>query len=89
MLASAFEAIDSGYYSFILEELSHQQAEIQELADAALTIFRSQSMTNNSLYEKSDIKKSIWKIDSSSLKYSSGVQHSLRVSPQWVVMLTL
>jgi nicotinamidase-related amidase len=52
VLASAFEAIDSGYYTFILEELSHQQAGIQELADAALTIFRSQSMINNSLYEK-------------------------------------
>jgi nicotinamidase-related amidase len=52
VLASAYEAIDSGYYSFILEELSHQQTGIQELADAALTIFRSQRMTNNSLHKK-------------------------------------
>jgi nicotinamidase-related amidase len=52
VLASAYEAIDSGYYSFILEELSHQQSGIQELADAALTIFRSQRMTNNSLHKK-------------------------------------
>lgn len=52
VLASAYEAIDSGYYSFILEELCHQQSGIQELADAALTIFRSQRMTNNSLHKK-------------------------------------
>ncbi len=52
VLASACEAIDSGYYSFILEELSHQQSGIQELADAALTICRSMRMTNNSLDKK-------------------------------------
>ena len=52
VLASAYEAVDSGNYSFILEELSHQQSGIQELADAALTIFRSMRLTNNSLHKK-------------------------------------
>jgi hypothetical protein len=32
--------------------LSHQQSGIQELADAALIIFRSMRMTNNSLHKK-------------------------------------
>jgi len=52
VLASAYEAIDSGYYSFVLEELCHQNSGIQELKDAALAIFRRQNMTNNSLHEK-------------------------------------
>jgi nicotinamidase-related amidase len=70
VLASAYEAIDSGYYSFVLEELTHQQSGIQGLADAALTIIRSMHMTNNSLhkiirYREVDLED---RFDSSSFK---------------------
>jgi nicotinamidase-related amidase len=43
VLASAYEAIDSGYYSFILEELCHQQSGIQELVDAAPSMVTSKA----------------------------------------------
>ncbi len=52
VLASAFEAIDSGFYSFILEELCHHNSGIETLKDAALTIFHRQNMTNHSLKDK-------------------------------------
>lgn len=52
VLASAYDAIDFGYYSFVLEELCHHNSGIKELKDAALAIFHRQNMTNNSLHEK-------------------------------------
>jgi len=52
VLASAYDAIDLGYYSFVLEELCHHNSGIQELKDAALTIFHRQNMTNNCLHDK-------------------------------------
>ncbi len=52
VLASAYEAIDSGYYSFVLEELCHHNAGIKALKDAALAILHRQNMTNNSLNDK-------------------------------------
>lgn len=52
VLASAYDAVDLGYYSFVLEELCHHYAGIQNLYDAALTILHRQNMSNNSLHDK-------------------------------------
>ncbi|MCB1538112.1 MAG: isochorismatase family protein [Rhodospirillales bacterium] len=51
VLASAYDAIDMGYYSFVLEELSHHHAGLEHLKESAITIYRRQNMTNNSLIE--------------------------------------
>jgi len=52
VLASAYEAIDLGYYSFVLEELCHRYDGDQSTKEAALTILRQQCMTNNSLGDR-------------------------------------
>ncbi len=57
VLASAYDAIDLGYYSFVLEELCHHYAGIQSLFDAALTILHRQNMSNNSLHDKIERKE--------------------------------
>ena len=49
VLASAYDALDLGYYSFVLEELCHHHAGLDDLRETALKIFHRQEMTNNSL----------------------------------------
>jgi nicotinamidase-related amidase len=47
VLASAFEAIDLGYFTYVLEELCHHSESNGELKAAARKIFREQSMLND------------------------------------------
>src|SRR5581483_2907583 len=52
VLASAFDAIDLGYYTYIIEELCHHWDANDSLKRAALTIYRRQNMTNRSANRK-------------------------------------
>lgn len=52
VLASAYDAVDSGYYTYVIEELSHHWDGIEDLREAAIKILRRQAMTNNSSKER-------------------------------------
>ncbi|MDP3742177.1 MAG: cysteine hydrolase [Candidatus Micrarchaeota archaeon] len=52
VLASAFEAFDLGFFTYVIEECC--QAPLEELQVAALDVLRRQHMTNNSCVEKID-----------------------------------
>lgn len=52
VLASAYDAVDSKYYTYVIEELSHHWDGVEELKEAAIRILRRQAMTNNSTKEK-------------------------------------
>lgn len=47
VLASAYEAIDLGYFTYVIEELCHHWNADESLKRAAITIFRRQSMSNH------------------------------------------
>ena len=51
VLGSAYDSIDSDYFTFVLEELSGHAKSNQDLTEAALIVLRWQNMTNNSLPE--------------------------------------
>ena len=51
VLASAYDAIDLNYYTYVIEELCHHWDGIEDLKQAALTVLRRQSLTNNSCKE--------------------------------------
>lgn len=55
VLASAYDAIDQGYFTYVIEELCHHWDGLEELKEAAIKILRRQSMTNNSSKEASSI----------------------------------
>jgi nicotinamidase-related amidase len=46
VLASAYDALDLGYFTCVIEELCHHWDGIDELKEAAITIYRRQKMTN-------------------------------------------
>ncbi len=48
VLASAYDAIDRGLYTYVIEELSHHCDDSDELKNAALVVLRRQAMTNKS-----------------------------------------
>src|SRR4029077_2327004 len=48
VLASAYEAVDSGYFTFVIEELCHHWDGSERLKEAALGILRAQGLTNHS-----------------------------------------
>lgn len=52
VLASAYDGLDLGYYSYVIEELTDNAESDQELRGSALNILRSQRMTNNSMTNK-------------------------------------
>jgi len=47
VLASAYDAIDLGYFSYVIEELCHHWEASKSLKEAAIAIFRRQNMSNN------------------------------------------
>lgn len=47
VLGSAFDSIDLGYYTIVIEELSHIHDADPVMKGAALAVFRRQNMTNN------------------------------------------
>lgn len=49
VLASAYDALDRGYFSFVLEECSGRTDGVGAVIDAALTVLRKQGMTNRSM----------------------------------------
>lgn len=51
VLASAFDSIDLGYFTYVIEELSHHWGAIDELRDAAILIYRRQNMSNHSAHD--------------------------------------
>jgi nicotinamidase-related amidase len=58
VLGTAYDAIDLGYYTYVIEEACDHYAGIPSLKEAAITVLRRQSMTNNSShfeYEEIDI----------------------------------
>lgn len=48
VLASAYDALDHGYLTFVIEECCGRTDADRRLTDAALTVLRQQAMTNNS-----------------------------------------
>ena len=48
VLASTYEAVDSGYFTYVIEELCHNWNGSEQLKEAALPILRIQGLTNNS-----------------------------------------
>ena len=54
VLASAYDAIDLNFYTYVIEELCHHWDGIEELKQAALTVMRRQGLTNNSCKEEID-----------------------------------
>ncbi len=48
VLASVYDSIDNGYFSYVLEELAHHWDGSEELKNAAIAVLRRQGMTNNS-----------------------------------------
>ena len=52
VLASAYDAIDLNFYTYVIEELCHHWDGIEELKQAALIVLRRQSLTNNSCKEE-------------------------------------
>src|SRR5262249_22625451 len=51
VLASAYDAIDSGYFTCVIDELCHHWDGIDELKDAALKIYWRENMTNYTIHE--------------------------------------
>jgi nicotinamidase-related amidase len=49
VFATAIDAADAGFCTFVIEELSHHSEGDKELREAALTLLRRQRMTNHSL----------------------------------------
>jgi nicotinamidase-related amidase len=47
VLASAYEAIDLGYFTYVIEELCHHWNADQLLKQSAIEIYRQQSMSNH------------------------------------------
>ncbi len=47
VLASAYEAIDLGYFTYVIEELCHHWNADEMLKRVAITIYRRQSMSNH------------------------------------------
>jgi len=47
VLASAYDAIDLGYFTYVIEELCHHWDGIEALKEAAIAIYRRQNMSNN------------------------------------------
>lgn len=47
VLGSAYESIDLGFYTYVIEELSHIHNADPMMKNATLAIFRMQNMTNN------------------------------------------
>ncbi len=47
VLGSAFDSIDLGFYTYVIEELSHHHNADPIMKGAALAVFRLQNMTNN------------------------------------------
>ncbi len=52
VLATAYDALDSGYYTYVIEELSHHAEGDEQSKNAALTVLREQKMTNHSVSKK-------------------------------------
>lgn len=48
VLATAYDALDLGYFSYVIEECSGRTDGNHDLINAALSILRKQNMTNNS-----------------------------------------
>ncbi|MGV2191922.1 cysteine hydrolase family protein [Agrobacterium vitis] len=48
VLASAYDGLDRGYFSFVIEECSGRTDADRLVTDAALTVLRKQAMTNRS-----------------------------------------
>jgi nicotinamidase-related amidase len=55
VLASAYDAIDQNYFTYVIEELCHHWNGIEELKEAAITILRRQSLTNNSCRDGTEL----------------------------------
>ncbi len=55
VLASAYDAIDQNYYTYVIEELCDHWDGIEELKNAVITILRRQSLTNNSCKEEVEL----------------------------------
>lgn len=49
VLASAFDSIDLGFHTYVIEELCHHWNAIPELRQSAITVLRRQNMTNHSV----------------------------------------
>lgn len=47
VLASAYDAIDLGYFSYVIEELCHHWEANEILKECAIAIYRRQNMSNN------------------------------------------
>ena len=58
VLATAYDATDLGFFTCVIEELSHHSQGIEEMKDAAIAVLARQNMTNNSLFEGCPRKKS-------------------------------
>jgi nicotinamidase-related amidase len=56
VLATAFDATDFGFFTCVVEELSHHHQGIEDLKAAAIAILRRQNMTNNSLLSDCQIR---------------------------------
>ncbi len=52
VLASAYDAVDLGYYAFVLEELCHHHLSMDNLKKAATAIFRREQMSNHNLNDQ-------------------------------------
>lgn len=50
VLSTAYSALDSGFYTYVIEELCHNYRGKEEMKNAALAILREQNMTNNSVH---------------------------------------
>lgn len=48
VLASAFDSIDLGFYTYVLEELCHHWNTNVEMKESAVAVYRRQHMTNHS-----------------------------------------
>jgi nicotinamidase-related amidase len=47
VLASAYDAIDLGYFAYVIEELCHHWEANELLKESAIAIYRRQNMSNN------------------------------------------
>lgn len=48
VLWTAYDAIDSGYYTYVIEECCNHHSAYQRIVDSAITVLRQQNMTNHS-----------------------------------------
>ena len=55
VLATAYDGADLGFFTCVIEELSHHSQGIEEMREAAIAVLRRQNMTNNSLLPTTQI----------------------------------